>query len=102
MAPDLERYGQQWPQHPRENKFSIPTSTITTPEVYSEMISGANFQVISVRGAEIVSGARTLKEELVLLYTKLTGHQLALVLRSKDAKLTDVASTALKHLFAQK
>jgi len=101
---DLNNYGKFWQTHAREAKLTLPTSTISTPETYVGLIGGANFKVISVRGMEVVSCARTQngKDEFLLLYAKIIPHQLVVALRTKEGKLTDAVSTDLKHLFSQK
>jgi hypothetical protein len=101
---DLNSYGRMWQLYSRESKQSIPNTSISTSEAYESIILEANFKIISIRGNEVVSCARTVKQpqEELLLYAKIVPHQLILALRSKDAKLTDAVGLNLKNIFSQK
>jgi hypothetical protein len=101
---DINSYGKMWTQFTRECKQALPNTTITTPEVYESIISETNFKVISIRGNEVVSCSRTSKapSEELLLYAKIVPHQLILLLRTKDSKLTDSIGLALKNIFSNK
>jgi len=100
---DINNYGKMWAQYTREAKVPLPNTTITTPEVYEGIISETNFKVISIRGNEVVSCSRTSKgSEELLLYAKIVPHQLILLLRTKDSKLTDSIALSLKNIFSNK
>jgi hypothetical protein len=101
----VQQYASEWPQHPREKQQQIPNQTISTPEIFKELISGTNFQVIQAQTQELVCCANYVSAEapkLCLLYAKILPHQLTLQLRTKDAMLSDYLSAQLKNLFSLK
>lgn len=101
----VQQYAAEWPQHPREKQQQIPNQTISTPEIFKDIIADANFHVIQAQTQELVCCAQYVSDgapKLCLLYAKILPHQLTLQLRTKDTMLTDYLSAQLKNLFSLK
>eukprot|EP01127_Copromyxa_protea_P006693 TRINITY_DN16695_c0_g1_i1.p1 TRINITY_DN16695_c0_g1~~TRINITY_DN16695_c0_g1_i1.p1 ORF type:complete len:1212 (-),score=327.62 TRINITY_DN16695_c0_g1_i1:36-3392(-) len=100
----IQQYASEWPQHPREKAQQIPNQTISTPEIFRDLVSQTNFQVIQIQGQELVCAAQYLSDspKLCLLFAKIQPHTLSIQLRTKDSMLTEYLSTQLKNLFNMK